>query len=164
MKTSFVALAAIVLAAFIAAVLWKSPPRAVFDWMRPNDGALRRAQAEREAARLASEKQLAEQQLREQRRERLTLLTAALGVQPVAQLTRAETQLFQQAERARARHVAAAERRSMVRLREPVQIDEWTVLHAGTAVELIHYDRDNVVTVGYDGARYQVGTHQIAER
>jgi hypothetical protein len=165
MKAFFAGLVAVVAAAFIAAVLWKSAPSV--DWMRPTDDALRRARVEERAARVRAERQQAEQrndEWREERRERLALLTATLATHPISQLNRAETRLFQQASREHARQRAIAESGATVWLREPVQIDEWTVLAAGSAVEFIHYDRDDVVTIRHDGARYQVGSHQITHR
>ena len=163
MKALASLLVVVVAAAFVAALFVVSPLGVL---RRPDEQPAQRAQAEREAARARGERQRVQEQseeLAEQRRERLTLLTATLGLPPVTRLSRAETTLFQEAGRKRARTVAASERRSVVRLREPVQIDEWTVLQAGTAVEFIHWQRDDVATVRHDGARYEVAAHQITE-
>ena len=118
------------------------------------------ATADREAKRRQTQRLSADKEqdeLQEQRRERLALLTATLRTRPIARLAAAETHLFQEAER---EHAPAASDALFVRLLEPVQIDEWTVLHRGTAVELVGAERDNVITIRHDGARYQVSPCQ----
>ena len=164
MKGLFAALVAVVAAAFIAAVLFTIAPRFA-DWFGGDrETAVRQAQAEREATREREERRREQQQLdelQEQRRDRLTLLTATLGVQPIARVTRTEAQLFQQASRNRARQTAASEQRTLRHLCAPVQIDEWTTLRAGTPVEVVRYARDNVITIRHDGALYDVAPWQV---
>ena len=143
---------------------WKERTAGLANYLPGDESRARAQQAERDAAHSREEKRRAQREideLQEQRRERLTLLTATLGVRPVGSLTRTEKQLFQQAERNRASTSGPARGSRVVALRERVQIDEWTVLHAGTSVEFIHYDCDGVATIRHDGARYQVGSHQI---
>ena len=128
-----------------------------------DDDKLRTARADRDSARPGGDVPRADREVRElqeQRRERLTLLTATLGVRPIARLTDTEKQLFQEAERNRAQRFGESEQRPMIHMIEPVQIDEWTVLRAGTPVEFVGYNRDNVITIRHQGARYEVSPWQ----
>ena len=154
----------------VAASLLRGPDT----WRSPFTGTLERfgrdnrrsepATPAREAERLRAQRRRAageDEELQEQRRERLALLTATLRTQPIVRLAAAETQLFQQAER---EHASGSPDALFVRLIEPVQIDEWTVLQRGTTVELIDAERDNVITVRHDGARYRLSPCQTELR
>ena len=163
-KTFFAALvgvlAAIVIAAGVLLLTGSLHPP-----LRTDRTELQRAEAEREARRAMTERHDAERQMvevQEQRRERVALLAATLGARPAMRLTTAEKQLFQEAERRTA--MAASEPASSTRLVEPVQIDERTVLQAATRVEFIRYETDNLLTVRYDGASYQVSPCQTELR
>ena len=165
MKGFFAALVAVVAAAFIAAVVFTIAPRFTESVGGGRETAARQVQTEPEGTREREERRRAQQQqldeLEEQRRERLTLLAATLGVEPVARVTRKEAQLFQQASRNREHQIAASEPRTLRHLCAPVQIDEWTTLRVGTPVEVVQYARDNVITIRYDGALYDVAPWQV---
>ena len=131
-------------------------------WARRSQPALARTTVDGEAARRDAQKRLtardrADQESQHQRRERLALLTATLRRNPIADVAAAETHLFQAAERERAR---ASSGEFVVRLLEPVQIDEQTVLERGTEVEFGGFERDNVITMRHDGASYQLSPCQ----
>ena len=141
---------------------WRYPTGRLLNLLPRDDRASE--QAHDEAARLRQQRQRADRQrdeLQDQRRQRLALLAATLRTRPLGPLTAAEKHLFQQDERDRAR-VSADE--AAIELIEPVQIDEWTVLQAGTAVELERADRDNLITIRHEGARYQVSPCQTELR
>ena len=164
-KTFFAALLGVLAAIAIAAgVLLLTRSARLHPPLRTDSTELRRAEAEREARRAIAERDDAERQMdefQEQRRERLALLAATLGARPAVRLTTSEKQLFQEAER---RAIAASEPASSIRLVEPVQIDERTVLQVATPVEFIRYETDNLLTVRYDGANYQVSPCQTELR
>ena len=166
MKGFFAALVAVAAAAFIAAVVFTIAPRFAGSVAGGRETAAPQAQTEREATREREERRRGQQQqleeLEEQRRERLTLLAATLGVEPVARVTRKEAQLFQRASRNREHQIAVSEPRALRHLCAPVQIDEWTTLRAGTPVEVVRYARDNVITIRHDGAVYDVAPWQVA--
>lgn len=164
MKTFFATLLGVIAGAVVLAVLL-APPESL---RRAAKGFAQRLRAEpdqhaQRAVRQRDEsrsQRAAADELSEQRRERLALLTATLAGKPIAPLTRAEAQLFQDAERRRARSTAGSEHRPIVRLVGPVQIDEWTTLLPGTPVEFLGYNRDDVVTIAHQGARYEVAAWQ----
>lgn len=174
MKTFFAAflgfLAAGVLLLLTLSVLggadiWRSRTARMLEWTRGDDRRAETKTAHGEAQRLQAQRRRADgedEELQEQRRERLALLTATLRARPIARLAAAETHLFQEAGREHPR--AAAPDGLFVRLLEPVQIDEWTVLQRGTAVELVGAERDNVITIRHDGARYQLSPCQTELR
>jgi hypothetical protein len=173
MRTFFAALLGFVAAGVLFAVAlftlgnsdaWQARAAALIELIRRDDRGERSPDPRREQTRLDERQRRAHQQqgeLQEQRRERLTLLTATLRADPIARLAAAETHLFQESERERAR---AASGGLFVRLVEPVQIDERTVLQRGTAVELVGADRGNVITIRHNGARYQLSPCQTELR
>ena len=153
MRTFFAAFVGVIAAGIVLLMgLWLLAPR---EW-RDGAGALRAAHDER--ALFERNNQL--NALRERRRERLTLLAGAFDPHPNPPAADSELRLFHETQRNVDFRVGAAEQRAVIHLTEPVQIDEWTLLLPGTPVEFIHYDRDNVVTIGHDGARYQVSPEQ----
>ena len=144
--------------------IWRWRPAPETEWLQRNGGRSKTATAAREALQVQQQRWRADREhdeLQEQRRERLALLSATLRTTPIARLAPAEMHLFQQAERERAR---AANGGQFVRLLGPVQIDEWTVLQRGTAVEFVRAERDNVITIRHDGARYQLSPCQTELR
>lgn len=144
---------------------WRSRTARLMDWARPDDRRTDTARRDREAQRLQAQRRRANgehDELQEQRRERLALLTATLRTKPIARLAAAETHLFQQSEREQA--AAASSDALFVRLIEPVQIDERTVLQRGSAVEVVRAERDHVITIRHDGARYQLSPCQTELR
>lgn len=173
MKTFLAAFLGVLAAAVVIAFVfgtpafrptWRTPATPLLEWLHSDDGAARRMQAKREVARSRNEQRREQEhadELQEQRRERVTLLAATLGVQPVANVTRAEAQLFQQANRNRAQQSDGSAERILLPLHAPVQIDEWTTLRAGTPVEIVGYARDNSITMRYEGARYEIAPWQV---
>jgi hypothetical protein len=169
MRAVATAVVVLLAAAFVAMVLVTigpigSRPPVVARWFGRPDASSKDADARRDAARTRDARRHAQQQLdewQEQRRERLTLLTATLGLQPIGNVRQNEARLFQQASRHRSRANAALAQHATLPLCAPVQIDEWTTLRAGTPVEVIGYQRDNVVTIRYDSARYEIAAWQV---
>ncbi len=165
MKAFFASFLAVMGAVIVLAMMFAPPvawqralPRVAQRFAEP-----RQRTAQEQAARTREQtphQVQATEELAEQRRERLALLTATLGGNPLARLTDAERRLFQDAERRRARAAGEAEQRPVVRLLEPVQIDEWTTLLPGTPVEFVGYHRDDAVTIRYQGARYEIAAAQ----
>lgn len=175
MKTFFAAFLGFLAAGMVLIVgLWvlhgfdRGRPRSarLFEWSGRDQHTVRAAQPDHKAARTQTQRRHADRnrksdELQEQRHERLALLTATLRTNPIAQLTAAEMHLFQEHERQQARTSSDAQ---FLELLAPVQIDQWTTLQPGTAVEFVRADHDRAITIRHEGARYQVSPCQTQLR
>ncbi|HSH39395.1 MAG TPA: hypothetical protein VK993_11475 [Chthoniobacterales bacterium] len=146
--------------------LWQRRAAKLVEWVERERPATPTPRVDREAARLDVQRRRADrdredEELQEQRRERLALLTATLRVKPIARVGAAETHLFQESERQQVRVASDA---LLLELIEPVQIDQWTVLQRGTMVEFVRADHDNAITIRHEGAQYQVSPCQTELR
>lgn len=146
--------------------LWQRRSARSVEWVQRDERAIAPAKVHPEAARMHAHRRRADrdrehEELQEQRRERLALLTATLQTRPIARLAAAETHLFQESERQQARTSSGA---LFLKMIEPVQIDQWTVLEPGTAVEFVRAEHPNAITIRHDGARYQVSPCQTELR
>lgn len=144
--------------------VWQYRTARLLNLVRRDDRMIQRNDVRRDVVRVREPRERSDQQrdeLQEQRRERLVLLTATLRTRPIGPLTPAEKHLFREAERERAQLSADG---ATIELIEPVQIDEWTLLRAGTAVAFERADRDTLITIRHEGARYQVSPCQTELR